>query len=107
MYQIKDTLLFAFAQGLYERLTLGDAFGRTHPTNQDWNEAYDRGANLADWFPYPRFMDWIALAFAQGCYERLTLGDAFGRTHETNQDWNEAYDRGANLADWLTLRRKD
>lgn len=45
---MKDTVMFAFAQGFWERLTLGDAFGRTHETNQDWNEAYDRGANLAD-----------------------------------------------------------
>ena len=44
---MKDTLIFAFLQGLYERLKWGDGFGRTHATNQDWNEAYDRGANLA------------------------------------------------------------
>jgi hypothetical protein len=45
---MRDTLIFAYAQGFWERLTLGDAFGRTHETNQDWNEAYDAGANLAD-----------------------------------------------------------
>lgn len=45
---IRNTLAFAFLQGLYERWTLGDGFGRTHPTNQDWNDAYDRGANLSD-----------------------------------------------------------
>lgn len=48
-----------------------------------------------------RFRDFTLFAFLQGFWERLTLGDAFGRTHETNQDWNEAYDRGANLADWV------
>ena len=46
--KIRDTQLFAFLQGFYERLWLGDAFGRTHETSQDWNEAYDQGANLAD-----------------------------------------------------------
>lgn len=45
---IRDSIPFAYAQGFWERLRLGDAFGRTHETNQDWNEAYDRGANLAD-----------------------------------------------------------
>lgn len=44
----KNTKLFAFVQGVWERFRLGDAFGRTHPLDQDWNEAYDRGANLAD-----------------------------------------------------------
>lgn len=39
---------FAFAQGFYERARWGDGFGRTHDTDQDWNEAYDNGANLAD-----------------------------------------------------------
>jgi hypothetical protein len=42
--------IFAFWQGFWERLTLGDAFGRTHETDYGWNEAYDRGANLADRF---------------------------------------------------------
>lgn len=45
---IRNTRAFAYCQGFYERLTLGDGFGRTHATDQDWNEAYDRGANLAD-----------------------------------------------------------
>lgn len=30
------------------------------------------------------------------------LPAAVGRTHETDQDWNEAYDRGMNLADCFT-----
>jgi hypothetical protein len=45
---MRDTVLFAYCQGFWERLTLGDAFGRTNETSQDWNEAYDSGANLAD-----------------------------------------------------------
>jgi hypothetical protein len=40
--------MIAYLLGFWERLTLGDGYGRTHPTDQDWNEAYDRGANLAD-----------------------------------------------------------
>lgn len=48
MRWLKNTRLFAFAQGCCERLRLGDAFGRTHESDQRWNEAYDRGANLAD-----------------------------------------------------------
>ena len=48
MHWFSNTPIYAFCQGFWERLTLGDAFGRTHPTNQSWNEAYDRGANLAD-----------------------------------------------------------
>ena len=47
---IRNTRVFAFVQGLWERATLGDAFGRTHATDQNWNDAYDRGANLADFF---------------------------------------------------------
>lgn len=45
---IKNSLAFAYVQGLYERIRWADGFGRTHPDNQSWNEAYDRGANLAD-----------------------------------------------------------
>lgn len=45
---IKNTKAFAFLQGFYERLLYGDAAGRTHSTNQGWNEAYDEGMNLAD-----------------------------------------------------------
>jgi hypothetical protein len=37
---IRDTYAFAFVQGLWERLRLGDAFGRTHETDQGWSEAY-------------------------------------------------------------------
>lgn len=45
---MKNTLMYAYLLGFYERLRWGDGFGRTHATNQDWNIAYDRGANLAD-----------------------------------------------------------
>ena len=48
MKSILDTLLFAFLQGTYEGLRDGTGAGRTHPTNPDWNEAYDRGLNVAD-----------------------------------------------------------
>jgi hypothetical protein len=48
MKTIRNTLIYAYLLGAYERYKLGDGFGRTHKTNQDWNEAYDRGANLAD-----------------------------------------------------------
>lgn len=46
----RETLLHAYLCGLYERTRWGDGFGRTHELNQDWNEAYDTGANHADWF---------------------------------------------------------
>lgn len=48
----------------------------------------------------------IPYAYAIGFYERATLGDCFGRTHEENMDWNEAYDQGANLADRLVGERQ-
>ncbi len=48
MKMIRNSLAYAFAQGFWERLREGDSFGRTHESNQDWNEAYDRGANAAD-----------------------------------------------------------
>ena len=46
--KFRETLFFAYIIGFWERLRYGDAFGRTHETRQDWNESYDRGANLAD-----------------------------------------------------------
>lgn len=48
-----NTCLFAYCCGFVERARFGDGFGRTHDTNQDWNESYDSGANLAD-----RLMGW-------------------------------------------------
>lgn len=47
-FRCKETLIFAFFQGLVERFRFGDGFGRTHDFNVDWNEAYDRGANVVD-----------------------------------------------------------
>lgn len=44
----KDLHTYAWLEGLYERWTLGDGFGRSHATDDDWNEAYDSGANMAD-----------------------------------------------------------
>lgn len=46
MRAVRDSIPFAFMQGLVENWN--GCGGRTHPTNQDWNEAYDRGMNLAD-----------------------------------------------------------
>lgn len=48
MKYLRNTRIFAYLQGFWERATLGDGFGRTHATSQDWNEAYDSGANVAD-----------------------------------------------------------
>jgi len=44
----RDHLGFAFVQGFMERHLLGDSAGRTHPTDADWNDAYDSGMKLAD-----------------------------------------------------------
>jgi hypothetical protein len=43
---IRNTHLFAFVQGFIERLQ-SEAFGRTHETDQGWNDAYDRGRGMA------------------------------------------------------------
>lgn len=48
LYHWRETLVYAYLVGLYERWRWGDGFGRSHETNDDWNEAYDSGANLAD-----------------------------------------------------------
>lgn len=50
MKRIRNSRLFAFLQGFFERVTSNGDVGRTHPTNQGWNEAYDRGMNLAERF---------------------------------------------------------
>lgn len=47
--KIRNTTFFAYCQGFSERRRYGDDAGRTHPINQDWNEAYDRGQNMAEW----------------------------------------------------------
>ena len=52
MNWLLDLHITAYVLGLWERARLGDAFGRTHPTDAGWDEAYDRGANLADWFSF-------------------------------------------------------
>ena len=46
---IRNTHLFAYLQGLYEHYTTHGCGGRTHPTDQGWNEAYDTGMNHAEW----------------------------------------------------------
>lgn len=43
-----DDLLFARYQGFHDYLTEGEGSGRTHSTNQDWNDAYDEGRNEAE-----------------------------------------------------------
>lgn len=48
MFYIRESQLYAWLCGFVERATYGDGFGRTHASNQNWNEAYDRGANMAD-----------------------------------------------------------
>jgi hypothetical protein len=48
MTRIRDTHWFAFLQGTYEGLRYGTSAGRTHATKPTWNEAYDRGLNVAD-----------------------------------------------------------
>lgn len=45
---IRNTHVFAYAQGFYERHRWGDGFGRSHATDEGWNDAYSRGANLSD-----------------------------------------------------------
>lgn len=45
---IRNTRAFAFCQGFYECWRYGDACGRTHATDQGWNDAYDRGMNAAE-----------------------------------------------------------
>ena len=52
MKAIKNSKAYAFCLGFLERYRFNDGFGRTHPLNQDWNEAYDRGANLCDWLAH-------------------------------------------------------
>lgn len=47
-FRFKETLVFAYFQGVIERFRFGDGFGRTHEFNADWNEAYDRGAKAVD-----------------------------------------------------------
>lgn len=45
---IRNTKLFAFVQGTYETFRWGSSSGRTHPTDQGWNEAYDHGMNMGE-----------------------------------------------------------
>lgn len=46
---MRNTLIYAWLVGFLDRLP-NDSCGRTHETSQDWNEAYDRGRNVAEWF---------------------------------------------------------
>ena len=47
MHAIRESRAFAFLQGLFEHWN--GCGGRTHPASGDWNAAYDRGMNWADW----------------------------------------------------------
>lgn len=46
--RIRDSHTFAFLQGMYEAARFGECAGRTHATDHDWNEAYDRGMNVGE-----------------------------------------------------------
>lgn len=48
MKAIRNSKIFAFCQGFYEMVASPKSFGRSHPSCSDWNEAYDRGGNLAE-----------------------------------------------------------
>ena len=48
------------------------------------------------------FKDTRLFAFLQGLVEHWN--GCGGRTHPTSADWNEAYDTGMNLADFLQGR---
>ena len=48
MFYIRESHAYAYAIGFYERARYVDGFGRTHQSDEGWNVAYDRGANLAD-----------------------------------------------------------
>ena len=43
--------IHAFVLGFIDRLLLGDGFGYSHDSDDNWNEWFDSGANLADKLP--------------------------------------------------------
>ncbi len=45
MFNIRESLLYAYLLGVYETFRWGDGMGMTHITNGDWNDAYDAGMN--------------------------------------------------------------
>lgn len=45
---MKESKVFAFLLGFWECLRWGAGCGRTHPINQGWNDAYDRGMTAAE-----------------------------------------------------------
>lgn len=45
---IRNTHLFTFLQGFYETFRWGSRSCRTHPIDQDCNEAYDQEMNFAE-----------------------------------------------------------
>ena len=62
-----DDLLFAWYQGFYERMTEGPNCGRTHETNEDWNEAYDEGMNEAEALDGPEAVSYTHLTLPTIC----------------------------------------
>jgi hypothetical protein len=44
-------------------------------------------------------------AYLLGLYETLRWGSGSGMSHETNGNWNHAYDTGMNHAEWLKGER--
>ncbi|MGP5017471.1 hypothetical protein ACTXK7_07355 [Vreelandella alkaliphila] len=68
-----DDLLFARYQGFHDYLTEGEGSGRTHPSSQDWNEAYDEGRNEAEGLNGPEgskpfSMPEVGASFDEGRY---------------------------------------
>lgn len=92
---------FAFYQGFYERLAEGPDTGRTHETDQAWNEAYDRGRNEAEAvvgdrsFHFER-IDW---RFDESGYLKaqdmiINAGGLFGDGQGGDLGTNPEYERG-------------
>ena len=48
---ILKNYFYAFVFGFIDRLLWGDGFGYSHDKDDDWNEWFNSGANLADKLP--------------------------------------------------------
>ena len=66
MAVVRDSHAYAYVTGFCDRLAYGDGFGSTHGGDQDWNEAYDSGANLADRVPGAISL-WVYRRFNKNC----------------------------------------
>lgn len=55
---------------------------------------------------WEKLMFWVResllYAYLLGLYETLRWGSGMGMSHETNDDWTNAYGIGMNHAEWLT-----